>query len=351
MTQLAHHQFAPSSLDKLAVCPHYVGGKGGEYADAGTTVHELACGRVPVPDDLDMDTKEMLDFWFDVVGQEPVEQEVRLTLIDDAFDEILFGTADAVRVLDDRVQVFDLKTGDMHDYRLQMLAYAAAAMQTFSKDRAEVIIVYSRLKKNVTIDVRDFSEAVSEIQAVIAFAKNKDNCSRMPGDQCRWCADSVNCPALTQTATAIAVRYKPDMNLEDVHSSAICDPVEMSKVLRVAKVIIAWAESVQAHALNMALTGGILPGWRLMERRGNAKIIDPQKAFEASGLPVEKFLPLVSVSLTKLTEAYAAHFDVKKAQAKRLLEDQLAEIIVRGEGSKFLVQDKEQSNGLEQQSN
>lgn len=342
-----HHQFGPSALDRLAACPKSLPGPSSEAAERGTAIHAVAAGTAN-PDTLDDDGRAEVQFWHDTIPAGNGNLiEHRLALLDDDFNEILFGTADCVVVGPDDVTVYDLKTGQKHDYPLQMMAYAAAAMQTFGRKQAWVKLVYSKLRTVEQAEYHDLPGMIQTIKAVIAVAQD-ESAPFCPGWPCGWCGRKLECPALAGTALAVAKGYSPpELKIKEWHSSAIIDPVEMAKALTVAKIVERWVDSVKEHALSMALTGGVLPGFELSERRGNATIIDPQEALTRSELPLDAFMPCVKVGYGAFVKAVAKQQNLSEAKVKKELDDWEG-VIGRGEPTKSLRATKGNGNGLDE---
>ena len=343
MSNTQHHNFGPSTLDRLAACSHYQRGEGGPAAERGSLIHSVAAGEI-APDAAGLDDEElaMLEFWHESVrGESEGQREVRLFLVDDDFNEVLFGTADFVRKREGGVEVYDLKSGQPHAYRYQMMAYAAAAMQTYGVDCAWVALVYARHKQIERMEFRDVRALTAQILRVIHEAKTCEGRPFVTGQQCDWCGGKLACPALVETATAVIKGYEPDMLPAEWHSSQICDPVEMAKALTVARVVATWAKSVEEHAKSMAMTGGDLPGYELKERRGNAYIADAQTAFNLLGFKPADFLSCVNVGVGKLAKLLAKCEGCGEAAAKKRLEDRLGPVLCRGEMVKFLQRKKE----------
>jgi hypothetical protein len=226
---------------------------------------------------------------------QPIEIETKVSVLDAGFQEITFGFADIIC----GNLLIDLKTGEERDYRPQMAVYALGMMQRSGSESVGIVLVYSKARKTVEFCItRAEAEAlVSSVAQAVADPNKKPS----PCDYCGWCASVTECQALTERAVAVA-KGREDWALVQYHSSKITEPAEMSKALELAKLLSKWCEAVEHMAIDMALSGKAIPGFKLKERSGNRKVVDIDGLFQAVGIPADKFLSACSVSLTKLEE-------------------------------------------------
>ena len=86
-----------------------------------------------------------------------------MELVNADFDPVTFGNVDAwcMGFLGQRVQIFDLKTGERHSYMPQMAAYAAALLQQTGADEVVATLLFSRSR---TSDIYTFTqESAAEV--------------------------------------------------------------------------------------------------------------------------------------------------------------------------------------------
>ena len=149
---------------------------------------------------------------------------------------------------------------------------------------------------------------------------------------CEYCGFRARCPALLNKALPLAVKYQGDhfpLPVE-AHSSAITDPADMAKALRLANLLDKWADSVKRHALAMRLEQGIeIPGFELAERAGRRSVTNLLAAWDIAqdaGVSLDDFLSACDVHVGKLEDIYAAKAPPRrKAEWKRLLADRLTD--------------------------
>jgi hypothetical protein len=93
----------------------------------------------------------------------------------------------------------------------------------------------------------------------------------------------------------------------------IAEPEQMALALRLAPVLIEWADAVKTHALQMVRNGQEIPGYQLKHRSGRRVIKQLESVWDIVHtefeLPLEEFLPACSISVTSLEKA------VKSVQA------------------------------------
>ena len=334
-----HHPFPPSSLDKIAICPHYKSGESGEYADYGTLVHAVASGQAPASS-LDEEGRKMVEYWHNII---PIggKTNFKLTLIDEGFETITFGTPDYLMVTEDHIAIYDLKTGDEHDYSLQMMAYAIAARRLMRLP-VYATVVFARHRTTQQYEYGgDLDFYITQLRTLIKHAMTAGSGDYNPSpDACQYCGKKNTCPALCGLVKYAGEKYEPKLELANWHPSEISDPAQMAYALNLAKVIGKWSDSVEHHAKKMALSGQQIPGWYLKPRQGNIEITDAQKAFELSGLDNDKFLDCVKVSISELSKKIAERDGISNLKARKQVEEQLADIISRGDTINILTKEK-----------
>lgn len=191
-----------------------------------------------------------------------------------------FGTADAIIIADGVMEVIDFKYGKgvkVSAYRNpQMMIYALGAYDRFSFDyrieRVRMTIVQPRID-----NLSEYEIAVSELMAWVdeeltpkAKQAYEGNGPQVPGEWCQFCKVKNCCRALTERCTSTAADY-PDPKLLTAEELA-------TDVLPNLAVIKTWLTGVEDYALQQALSGVQLPGWKIVEGRSVRKITDPEAA-------------------------------------------------------------------------
>ena len=330
----------------LAQCAMFESGPPSEAAQRGTRQHEALeqiLSGSPQREKclgLDSDEVEAVAWAAEYVQAHasdgvPLQLEQRVALLDENFEEITFGTADVWAAPD----LFDYKSGEIRNYTEQVAAYALMLMERDGLDHVNVHLLYGKYKKAVVTSMdRDTARGI--IKGIIDRARDPER-KPEPCDYCGWCSKAATCPALQERVGAVAAG-RDDWALEQYHSSEITSPEEMGKALTLARQMKAWCESVEFHAKEMAIKQGIkIPGYKVAERAGRRECKNVAAAFPLVGLPQEKFLGACSIQLSKLETEYAEFNGMKKAPAKRALNEKLVDVITQGRSSQFLTKEKE----------
>ena len=191
-----------------------------------------------------------------------------------------FGTADAIIIADGTMEVIDFKYGKGVKVSAvdnpQMKIYGLGAYEKFSFeykiDRVRMTIIQPRIE--------NFSEwelSVSELMAWTdgvltpkAQQAYKGDGPQVPGDWCQFCKVKSNCRALTQKCIEAAKNH-PDPKL--------ISPDELAAdVLPMLATVKTWLAGVEDYALQQALSGVQLHGWKIVEGRSVRKITDQDGA-------------------------------------------------------------------------
>jgi hypothetical protein len=338
----------PSALPALSACPCFIGDGGNADTERGTKRHELFSALLShpeqeptIPDGLDEADIDGVKWAADYVRMHapmsdyPLRLEYHVNPLTETFDPLFErgGRLDAAC----GNHLFDLKWR-RYDYRAQMCAYALDLFDEFGFATVHVHLLFAESQRAEHFEITE-TEARQEVDKIICSVLDPNSKPRAC-DYCGWCANSVTCPVNADRVNAIAAG-REDWALEQYHASKIEDPVEMGKALRLARQIADWCESVEHHALNMALKQGKVPGgFALKTRQGNRFISDLSGAFGAAGLPQPDFLKACECKLSRLTETYAAFHVLKKATAEREVCRKLGDLVQRKPSTQYLTTEK-----------
>lgn len=191
-----------------------------------------------------------------------------------------FGTADAIIIADGTMEVIDFKYGKGVKVSAvdnpQMKIYALGAYEKFSFeykiDRVRMTIIQPRIE--------NFSEWELSVSELMAWTDSvltpkaqqayKGDGPQVPGDWCQFCKVKSNCRALTQKCIEAAKNH-PDPKL--------ISPDELATdVLPMLATVKTWLAGVEDYALQQALSGVQLHGWKIVEGRSVRKITDQDGA-------------------------------------------------------------------------
>ena len=191
-----------------------------------------------------------------------------------------FGTADAIIIADGTMEVIDFKYGKGVKVSAvdnpQMKIYALGAYERFSFeykiDRVRMTIIQPRIE-NLSDDELSVSELMAWTDTVLvpkAKQAYKGDGPQIPGDWCQFCKVKSHCRALTTQCISAATNH-PDPKLISADELA-------ADVLPILATVKTWLAGVEDYALQQALSGVQLPGWKVVEGRSVRKITDQDGA-------------------------------------------------------------------------
>lgn len=194
-----------------------------------------------------------------------------------------FGTADAIIIADGVMEVIDFKYGKgvkVSAHRNpQMMIYALGAYDRFSFDyrieRVRMTIIQPRIDNlsEYEMGVQDLLNWVDAELTPKAQQAYEGKGPQVPGEWCQFCKVKTCCRALTERCTSTAANYADPKLLTAEELAAA--------VLPNLAIIKTWLSGVEDYALQQALSGVTLPGWKIVEGRSVRKITDPDAAAAA----------------------------------------------------------------------
>lgn len=200
--------------------------------------------------------------------------EVRLDF--GAFLPDAFGTADAVIIADDLMEVIDFKYGKGvkvdADHNPQMMIYALGALDEFLLDydikRVRMTIVQPRIDNlsecgMMVGELTAWRTVILKPAAEKAFAGVGD---QVPGEWCQFCKVRSVCSAIAEKARQICN--------EDFREARLISDEDIPGLLPLVPVLKGWLEDFASHALQRALDGAAIKGYKLVEGKSNRQITD-----------------------------------------------------------------------------
>ena len=194
-----------------------------------------------------------------------------------------FGTADAIVLSDGLAEVVDFKYGRgvevSAEHNEQMMIYALGAYLLLNADylidRVRMTIVQPRIGnlsewELSAVELMTWAEETLRPRAELAWYGGGEP---EPGDWCRFCRAKAQCRALAARCMETA-GMEQDPRLLSVEELA-------RDVLPALPVIKTWMAGVEEHALQQALAGTELPGWKVVEGRSVRRIADADAAAAA----------------------------------------------------------------------
>ena len=279
-------EISPSSLPKLAECALFEGANGtSSAAERGTAV--------------DLAIRNLISAQHDVaiVGEDAgaitygVEELTRLAKgsFVETREEYLamavpglskLGTADAVCKAEKWVA--DIKTGQLRNYRDQLMAYSLACMEDNFETSwtAHVVHVDQKLIRSYDFS---YEEAKQGTQRTIDRATSAE-AKPTPCEYCSWCKHYNNCNAIVRQAES-AIALIPEINgnsIDAIRQRILATAESMgafAKEWKLAEKEI--AEPVMGHLKTRLENGDEVPGWKLTSMSGR-KFVETEAIAKAS---------------------------------------------------------------------
>jgi len=188
-----------------------------------------------------------------------------------------FGTADAIIIADGTMEVIDFKYGKGVKVSAaenpQMMIYGLGAYEKFAFDynidRVRMTIVQPRIDNlsEYEVSTEDLITWATDVLTPKAKEAHEGNGPQKPGVWCQFCKVKSSCRALAKLCTTA------------VQDPKLLSPEELAAdVLPILPVVKTWLSGVEEYALQQALSGVQLPGWKIVEGRSVRKIIDQDAA-------------------------------------------------------------------------
>ena len=247
-----------------------------------------------------------------------------------------FGSSDAVLIYGDTLEVFDLKYGKgvkvSADKNAQMMCYALGAYlgpgELYDIKWVQMTIIQPRLRHESSyrihaVDLMWWAEQELKPAAKLAFEGKGE---QVPGDHCRFCKVAAKCKALAAHTLEVS---------KDTTEPGLMSLDEIAKLLPHFATIKSWISSVEEFALEAALEGDTIPGYKVVEGRSVRKISNTSEAIarlDGAGIPAENYLK--PAELKTIT-------DLEKTLTKKGFKTILGDLVIKPEGKPTLVEDSD----------
>lgn len=247
-----------------------------------------------------------------------------------------FGSSDAVLIYGDTLEVFDLKYGKgvkvSAEENAQMMCYALGAYlgpgELYELNKVRMTIIQPRLKHESSwslhvLDLMQWAQHKLRPAAKLAFEGKGE---QVPGDHCRFCKVAAKCKALAAHTLEVS---------KDTTEPGLMSLDEIAKLLPHFATIKSWISSVEEFALEAALEGDTIPGYKVVEGRSLRKISNPAEAIsrlEGAGIPGESYLK--APELKTIT-------DLEKTLTKKGFKTILGDLVIKPEGKPTLVEESD----------
>ena len=354
-----HARLSASASDRWIHCPASVhlseeyGPKEEEtsiYAEEGTRAHALAeyklksrllkqRGKKPACDDAEMD--EATDYYCEAVKEilEGAGEGARLLVEQQYSLEPYipegFGTSDAVVIADDTMHVIDLKYGQgvmvNAEGNSQLRSYALGTLTLFDGlyevETVITHIIQPRLKhsSSETISVADLTAWGENVLKPAAEKAWNNSDEANPGDWCRFCPFRAICRAREVHSVETA---RQEFSAATEAGALTLD--ELGRAMEAAEKLKAWLDDAKTYALEKAMSGQKIPGWKVVEGRSVRKYSDElavMQRLEEAGYPR---------AITTETRVLGISA-MEKAVGKKKLTEICGDLIIKPQGKPTLV--------------
>lgn len=245
-----------------------------------------------------------------------------------------FGSSDAVLIYGDTLEVFDLKYGKgvkvEAEENAQMMCYALGAYcgqgEFYDIANVRMTIIQPRLRheSSWTMTAPDLLNWAHNKLKPAAQKAWKGEGEQTPGEHCRFCKVAAKCKALANYTLEVT---------EDKTEPGLMSLEEIAKLLPHFATIKSWINSVEEFALEAALEGDTIPGYKIVEGRSVRKISNAAEAIqrlEGAGIPAENYLK--PAELKTIT-------DLEKTLTKKGFKTILGDLVIKPEGKPTLVEE------------
>lgn len=367
-SERGHAILSPSSSERWLNCTpsallaDAAGSKTSEYAEEGTTAHELAehvlgcwtdgtflpeCDEIPVPENIasnkyySEEMKEAISHYVDFVTGEfyemqkgpfggPVTMRLEEKLDISGYAPASFGSADVSLVSEQILHIIDLKYGKgvkVPAESPQFKMYALGVLSKFGGPKVKRIrmsVAQPRLKhfETIEVDVRDlldWAEKVLRPKAKLAYEGKGE---QVVGSWCQFCPVKATCRAQKDEIAR---------DFEDHPDTLIMTDEEIVEMIGKIDRYKSWLESINQYAYAEAMKGKKWDGYKLVEGRSARKIVDPDKARDKL---LKTYLEdeVLNISLKGIT-------DLEKLMGKKVFAAEIGEYVKSQPGAPKLVPD------------
>jgi hypothetical protein len=203
----------------------------------------------------------------------------------------MFGTADfvALDVARRLLDVVDLKYGQGVVVEVkgneQLRYYALGAVLSLAPgdralvDRVRITIVQPRAMhpdgviRSETISLADLLDYSVELMDA-AKATQEPDAPLVPGDHCRFCPASGDCPAQARMAQEIAQTEFADMPLSVPPDPAQLPPEILADIMGKLPILEDWSKAVRESVMRRLKAGEDVPGFKLVRTRSNRRWVN-----------------------------------------------------------------------------
>lgn len=310
----AAHELAEMSLVQRKMPQHFVG----QTIEVGDDIFEVSAEMAEYVTEYVLEILQVASTRHNPGVVDLPEVEVRFDL-DWIGRPGMFGTNDAslADTAHRKLYVFDLKYGMgepvVAENNYQLMYYALGILGKVGVEKFDevcLIIVQPRCRLTGTtkwwISVEDLLKWKDEVLIPAydeACSENPRYCASEKA--CKWCAGKAICPELAKelyevAGTSLAVSQASISEIVFPNPTSLSDE-QIAKVLTIAPLMKPYFDSVGAYALERALNGDTIPGFKIVAgRKGNRAWADEKAVEEAFNKLGDKIWEKKLISPAKL---------------------------------------------------
>ena len=208
------------------------------------------------------------------------------------------GTADAVVISEDGIDVVDYKYGQGHlvsaEDNPQMKLYALGVIQTFElllpdADRVTMHIYQPRRDHYDSWDTT-VSDLLAWADNVVTPRAQRIQSGEAWGRQlfwpsdsaCEWCRAKAACPALAKHIADQAANHFDIDDAEGIEPAVKASPIdELVRASKIVPLLQKWANAVESKIADLVLSGEKVPGKKIVRGRSIRQWVDDKRADQA----------------------------------------------------------------------
>ena len=251
------------------------------------------------------------DYTLEQCGDAAVECESKVTI---AVDGEFFTEGYVDMYCPARRKLFDLKTGQRYDDRIQLSGYALGLMQRDDFMECECHIIYSAENK-----VDRFVVTRSEAEDIARRVRNRitnPTAPPIPNIRCGWCCHRPICTAHEKTAFTIIDRQ--DMLEKARNPATIENPLTAARLREYIPSIESWIKALKERCDDF----DELPGFKRVTRTNPIKIDDSKAAYmklAGNNIGTYDILKICKIKYSDLVAVFAKCTDCTIEEAEQAL--------------------------------
>lgn len=254
-----------------------------------------------------------------------------------------FGTCDCVMIGGDTIIITDYKHGKgipvSSENNPQMKLYALGALRKYraiygdSIKKAVLIIEQLRLSETPSVWETTVHELISWGNSVRPIAEKAymGLGEFVPGEHCRFCRGKAQCKARASQNTALEEfkDFVPAGRAKPGDTNVLTD-AEVGELLTRGAELVKWYKDLEEYALEAALKGANIEGWKAVAGRSVRSFSDTDKALEAIRAAGYDDALLYERRAKSLTE-------LEKLMGKKEFEEKVGAFVVKPMGKPTLA--------------